>query len=126
MPGISNKFASIPSRKISRYKIWKENTVVGFIYMMASYHMKIRSVQIPINIETKNSNIAFEYLLVLHLLHSILKAAGVIEASLLYESERKEKVPHFQTNITSVFNANVINGVYFVWYIVELSHILMI
>ena len=93
MPGISNKFTSIPRRKISRYKIWKENTVVGFIYMMASYHMKIRSVQIPINIETKNSNIAFEYLLVLHLLHSILKAAGVIEASLLYESERKEKVP---------------------------------
>ena len=76
---ISNKISSIPSRKISRYKIWKDNTVTRFIYTMASYRTKMRSVQIPISIETKNSNIAFECFPVLHLLHSLMEVVGSLK-----------------------------------------------
>ena len=120
---ISNKIASIPSRKISRYRIWKENTVARCIYTMASYRIKMRSVQIPRTIETKNSNIAFECLPVLHSLHSIMEVVGSLK--LLPHMNMEENVPNLQTNTTSMLNANVINDVYFVWYIVEASQIYM-
>ena len=47
--------------------------------MMASFRIKMRSVQIPITIETKNSNIAFEYILVLNLSHSIMEVVGSLK-----------------------------------------------
>ena len=57
--------------------------------MMASFRIKMRSVQIPITIETKNSNIAFEYLLVLNLLHSITEVVGSLK--LLPDMNMEEK-----------------------------------
>ena len=93
---ISNKIASIPSRKISRYKIWKDNTVTRFIYTMASYRTKMRSVQIPISIETKNSNIAFECFPVLHLLHSLMEVVGSLKLLPHMNTEEKKKSQIFK------------------------------
>ena len=91
MSCISNTIVSIQSRKISRYKVWKENTVARFIYMMASFRIKMRSVQILITIETKNSNIAFEYLLVLNLSHSITEVVGSLKLLTYMNMEEKKK-----------------------------------
>jgi len=93
---ISNKIASIPSRKISRYRIWKENTVARCIYTMASYRIKMRSVQIPRTIETKNSNIAFECLPVLHSLHSIMEVVGSLKLLPHMNTEEKKKSQIFK------------------------------
>ena len=60
---------------------------------MASYRTKMRSVQIPISIETKNSNIAFECLPVLHSLHSIMEVVGSLK--LLPHMNMEEKLMNF-------------------------------
>ena len=49
----------------------------------------MRSIQIPITIETKKSNVAFEYLPVIHLLHSIMEVVGSLK--LLPDMNMEEK-----------------------------------
>ena len=63
---------------------------------MASCRIKMRSVQILITIETKNSNIAFECLPVLHSLHSIMEVVGSLKLLPHMNTEEKKKSQIFK------------------------------